>query len=77
MILDNIDEFFGQIQQADKNQRIDNFEQTYINSPRNPYTQEIINAINLQISLVIYDFFKTCISSHNVYYVKYNLLKCI
>ena len=44
MILDNIDEFFGQIQQADKNQCIDNFRQTYINSPRNPYTQETYNS---------------------------------
>ena len=44
MILDNIDEFFEQIQQADKNQCIDNFEQTYINSPRNPYTQETYNS---------------------------------
>ena len=47
MILDNIDEFFGQIQQADKNQCINNFEQTYINSPRNPYTQEIYEADDL------------------------------
>ena len=44
MILDNIDEFFEQIQQADKNQCIDNFEQTYINSPRNSYTQETYNS---------------------------------
>ena len=44
MILDNIDEFFDKIQQADKNQCIDNFEQTYINFPRNPFTQETYEA---------------------------------
>ena len=44
MILDNIDEFFGQIEQADKNQCINNFEKTYINCPRNPYTQETYEA---------------------------------
>ena len=47
MILENIDEFFDQIQRADKNQCIDNFRQTYINSPRNPYTQEIYEADDL------------------------------
>ena len=47
MILDNIDEFFEQIQQADKNQRINNFEQTYINSPRNPYTQKVYDSFFL------------------------------
>ena len=47
MILDNIDEFFDEIQQADKNQCINNFEQTYINAPRNPYTQEIYQADDL------------------------------
>ena len=47
MILDNIDEFFEQIQQADKKQCINNFEQTYINSPRNPYTQETYQADRL------------------------------
>ena len=49
MILDNIDEFFDQIQQADKNQCIDNFRQTYINSPRNPYTQETYEANYLDL----------------------------
>ena len=44
MILDNIDELFDEIQQADKKQCINNFEQTYINSPRNPYTQETYQA---------------------------------
>ena len=48
MILDNIDEFFEQIQQADKKQCINNFEQTYINSPRNPYTQETYQADRLR-----------------------------
>ena len=47
MILDNIDEFFEQIQRADKKQCIDNFEQTFINSPRNPYTQETYNSFSL------------------------------
>ena len=48
MILDNIDEFFDKIQQADKNQCINNFEQTYINAPRNPYTQETYQADRLR-----------------------------
>ena len=47
MILDNIDEFFEQIQQADKKQCINNFEQTYINSPRNPYTQKTYDSFSL------------------------------
>ena len=47
MILDNIDEFFEQIQQADKNQCINNFEQTFINSPKNPYSQETYDSFPL------------------------------
>ena len=47
MILDNIDELFEQIQQADKKQCINNFEQTYINSPRNPYTQKAYESFSL------------------------------
>ena len=48
MILDNIDELFEQIQQADKKQCIDNFEQIYINSPRNPYTQKFYDSFYLR-----------------------------
>ena len=48
MILDNIDEFFDEIQRADKNQCINNFEQTYINAPRNPYIQKFYDSFSLR-----------------------------